>query len=51
MRIGEIAISVKYWMGEKFQNANFWIFDSFPNWKNSENLLHSKSVKFWKFIY
>ena len=28
--------------------ANFWNFDSFLNWKNSEKLLIFRVVKFWK---
>ena len=29
---------------------NFWNFDGFPNWKNSENLLIFQVVKLWKFV-
>ena len=30
--------------------ANFWNFDSFPNWKNSEILKNFQVLKLWKFV-
>ena len=32
------------------QSQDLLIFDSFSNWKNSENLLIFLVVKFWKFV-
>ena len=51
MRIGKIAGSAKYWMKKQFQNILIFLnFDSFQNFKNSENLLIFQVVKFWNFV-
>ena len=51
MRIGKIVIGSEYRMEKHFQNLLIFLnFDSFPNWKNSENLLISQVIKIWKFV-
>ena len=52
MKIGKISSSAEYRMDSQFQNLLiFSNFDSFPNWKNSENLFIFQHVKFGKFNF
>ena len=51
MRIGKISSSAEYRMEKQFQNLLIVLnFHSFPNWKNSDNLLFFQVVKFSKFV-
>ena len=50
MRIGKIASSSEYRIQKQFQNFLIFGISSFPNLRNSENLLIFEIVKFWKFV-
>ena len=51
MRIGKIASSAEYRLDKQFQNLLIFLnFDSFPNWKNSVNLLIFQFREFQKCI-
>ena len=50
MRIGKVSSGAEYRIDEQFQNLLIYRTYSYPNWKNSENLLIFQVVNFWKFF-